>query len=178
MLFNIYVHELPETTSRKYGYADDLAIMLRRPTWKAMEDGLNNDMGTLVAYFQRWRLQLNIRKTVAAAYHLNTREARRELEVRVNNKRLEVQQAPKYLGVRLDRTLSFKHHLEEVKAKVTSRVALIRHLTGTTWGACTKTLRLSTQALVFSAAEYCAPAWSRSPHACKVEWSSTTPSGL
>ncbi|KAJ4928398.1 hypothetical protein JOQ06_016190 [Pogonophryne albipinna] len=165
MLFNIYVHDLPDTTSRKYGYADDLAIMLRRPTWKAMEDGLNDDLGTLVAYFQRWRLQLNIGKTVAAAYHLSTREARRELEVRVKNKRLEVQQASKYLGVRLDRTLSFKQHLEEVKAKVTSRVALIRRLAGTTWGACAKTLRISTQALVFSAAEYCTPAWSRSPHA-------------
>ncbi|KAJ4945956.1 hypothetical protein JOQ06_023634 [Pogonophryne albipinna] len=130
-----------------------------------MEDGLNDDMGTLVTYFQRWRLQLNIGKTVAAAYHLSTREARRELEVRVNNTFLEVQQAPKYLGVRLDRTLSFKQHLEEDKAKVTSRVALIRRLAGTTWGACAKTLRISTQALVFSAAEYCAPAWSRSPHA-------------
>ncbi|KAJ4949095.1 hypothetical protein JOQ06_020613 [Pogonophryne albipinna] len=141
--------------------------MLRRPTWKAMEDGLNDDMGTLVAYFQRWRLQLNIGNTVAAAYHLSTREARRELEVRANNKHLEVQQAPKYLGVRLDRTLSFKQHLKEVKAKVTSRVALIRRLAGTTWVACAKMLRLSTQALVFSAAEYCAPAWSRSPHASK-----------
>ncbi|KAJ3583971.1 hypothetical protein NHX12_015468, partial [Muraenolepis orangiensis] len=68
-----------------------------------------------------------------------------------------VQQAPKYLGVRLDRTLSFKQHLEEVKAKVTSRVALIRRLAGTTWGASAKMLRISTQALVFSAAEYCAP---------------------
>ncbi|KAJ4921076.1 hypothetical protein JOQ06_022009, partial [Pogonophryne albipinna] len=84
---------VPRPTSSTF---DDLAIMLRRPTWKAMEDGLNDDLGTLVAYFQRWRLQLNIGKTVAA-YHLSTREARRELEVRVNNKRLEVQQAPKYL---------------------------------------------------------------------------------
>ncbi|KAJ3611146.1 hypothetical protein NHX12_021162, partial [Muraenolepis orangiensis] len=96
-------------------------------------------------------------KTVAAAYHLSTREAGREIQVHVDNKCLEVQQAPKYLGVRLDRTLSFKQHLEEVKAKVTSRVALIRRLAGTTWGASAKTLRISTQALVFSAAEYCAP---------------------
>ncbi|KAJ4936353.1 hypothetical protein JOQ06_000947, partial [Pogonophryne albipinna] len=71
---------------------------------------------------------LSVGKTVAAAYHLSTREARRELEVRVNNKCLEVQQAPKYFGVRLDRSLSFKKHLEEVKAKVTSRVVLIRRL--------------------------------------------------
>ncbi|KAJ3592921.1 hypothetical protein NHX12_005259, partial [Muraenolepis orangiensis] len=168
MLFNVYIHDLPDTASRKYGYADDLAIMLSRPTWKAMEEGLNEDMGTLVPYLRRWRLQLSVGKSVAAAYHLSTREARRELEVRVDNKCLEVQQAPKYLGVRLDRTLSFKQHLEEVKAKVTSRVALIRRLAGTTWGASAKTLRISTQALVFSAAEYCAPVWSRSPHARKV----------
>ena len=32
MLFNIYIRDLPETTftSKKYGYADDLAILLRR----------------------------------------------------------------------------------------------------------------------------------------------------
>ena len=51
-------------------------------------------------------------KTVSAAYHLNNREAKRELGVFIDNKRLVVQQAPKYLGVRLDRILNFKQHLE------------------------------------------------------------------
>ncbi|KAJ3581678.1 hypothetical protein NHX12_016385 [Muraenolepis orangiensis] len=182
MLFNVpsnvpsNIHDLPDTASRKYGYADDLAIMLSRPTWKAMEEGLNEDMGTLVAYLRRWRLQLSVGKTVAAAYHLSTREARRELEVRVDNKCLEVQQAPKYLGVRLDRTLSFKQHLEEVKAKVTSRVALIRRLAGTTWGASAKTLRISTQALVFSAAEYCAQSGAEALMRERSTWLSIPPS--
>ena len=169
MLFNIYIYDLPGTASRKYGYADDLAIMLRRPTWKALEDGLNQDMDVLVAYLRKWRLQLSTGKTVTAAYHLCNRDAKRELEVYTDHKRLESQQAPKYLGVRLDRTLTFKQHLEDVRAKTISRVALIRRLAGTTWGATAKTLRVSTQALVFSAAEYCAPVWSRSPHTKKVD---------
>ncbi|KAJ3605796.1 hypothetical protein NHX12_027840 [Muraenolepis orangiensis] len=169
LLFNIYIHDLPETTSRQYGYADDLAIMLRRTTWSAVEQGLNQDMGILAAYLRKWRLQLSTGKTVSAAYHLCNREAKRELSVSVDNKRLEHQLAPKYLGVRLDRTLSYKQHLEEVRAKVTARVSLIRRLAGTTWGASARTLRISTQALVFSAAEYCAPVWSRSPHVKKVD---------
>ena len=49
MLFNIYISNLPETTSRKYGYADDLAILLRRPSWKEMEEGLNKDMTILTS---------------------------------------------------------------------------------------------------------------------------------
>ncbi|KAJ3585483.1 hypothetical protein NHX12_014202 [Muraenolepis orangiensis] len=138
MLFNIYIFDLPVTTSRRYGYADDLAIMLHQPTWKAVEEGLNQDMDVLAAYLRSWRLQLSTGKTVSAVFHLCNREARRELEISVENKPLEFQQAPKYLGVRLDRTLSYKQHLDEVRAKVTARVSLIRRLAGTTWGASAK----------------------------------------
>ena len=63
------------------------------------------------------------------------------------------QAAPKYLGVCMDGILSFKHHLEEVKAKVLSRVALIRCLADTTWEAHAKTLRIR-QAFDFF---YCPP---------------------
>ena len=81
MLFNIYISDLPETTYRKYGYADDLAILLRRPSWKEMKEGLNKDIIILVEYLRKWRLQLSIGNTVSAAYHLNNREAKRELDV-------------------------------------------------------------------------------------------------
>ena len=99
------------------------------------------------ASWQKWHLQLSTEKTVSAAFHLYNQEARRELDVYVGNNRLEFQQAPKYLGVRLDRTLSYEKLLDEVKAKTTSRVSLIRRLAGSTWGASPQTLRVSTQAL-------------------------------
>ena len=105
-------------------------------------------MTILVDYHRKWRRQLSIGKTVSPAYHLNNREARRDLDMFVNNKRLVVQQAPKYLCVRLDRMLNFKQHLEEVAGKVTYRVSLIRRLAGTPWEASAKTLRISTHALV------------------------------
>lgn len=41
----------------------------------------------------------------AAAYHLGFREQKGELEVRINNKCLEVQRTTKYLSVRLDDTV-------------------------------------------------------------------------
>jgi hypothetical protein len=69
----------------------------------------------------------------------------------------------------VDRSLSYQQHLDEVKAKITARVSLIRRLAGSTWGASPQTLRISTQALVLPVAEYCAPAWSRSPHVKKVD---------
>lgn len=169
MLFNIYIHDLPATTSRKYGYADDLAILLSKSSWEAVEEGLSEDMNILSSYLKTWRLKLSVEKTVSTMFHLHNKEATREINIMVEDARLQSQSSPTYLGVKLDRTLSFKQHLDSVKGKTTARAALIRRLAGTTWGATTKTLRISTEALVFPAAEYCAPVWSRSPHVKKLD---------
>ena len=155
MLFNIYISDITETTSGKYGYAiaDDLAILLLchlGRKWKRVSKR-HDYPGRLFSEMAARRLQLSIGKTVSAAYHLNNRETKRGFYVFVDNKRLVLQQAPKYLGVRLDRMLNFKQHLE-VAGKVTSRVSPIRRLAGTTWGASAETLRISTQALLFPAA--------------------------
>ena len=69
-----------------------------------------------------------------------------------------------YLGVTLDRTLSYKQHLTKTAAKITTRNNLLQKLTGTSWGASAHTLRSSAMALCWSVAEYCAPVWSRSSH--------------
>lgn len=66
---------------------------------------------------------------------------------------------PKYLGITLDRTLTFKEHLVKTGKKVRSRVNLIQKLAGTGWGASAKTLRTAALVLTYSAAEYGAQVW-------------------
>ena len=99
---------------------------------------------------------------VTTAFHLNNREAKRELNVYNKGKRLPFCPVPTYLGVKLDRSLTFCHHLEALRKKLTMRVALMRRLAGSGWGAGAKTLRTATLSLVYSTAEYCAPVWCRS----------------
>ena len=70
----------------------------------------------------------------------------------------------KYLGVTLDRSLTYRRHLESLRKKLTSRVALLSRLAGSGWDAGATTLRTATLALVHSTAEYCAPVWCRSAH--------------
>jgi len=64
----------------------------------------------------------------------------------------------------LDRSLTYRRHLESLRKKLTSRVALLRRLAGSGWGAGAATLRRANLALVHSTAEYCAPVWCRSAH--------------
>ena len=107
-------------------------------------------------------MKLSHTKTVTAAFHLNNREAKRELKVYNNDRLLPFFPTPAYLGLKLDRSLTFCHHLVALRKKLSSRVTLLRRLVGSGWGAGAKTLRIATLSLVYSTAEYCAPVWCRS----------------
>ena len=150
--------------SRKFAYVDDLALLHSSGNWKDLEGTLSQDMSTLSAYLQIWRLKLSHTKTVTTAFHLNNREAKRELKVYSNSRLLPFCPTPTYLGVKLDRSLTFRHHLVALRKKLSSRVTLLRRLVGLRWGAGAKALRIATLSLVYSTAEYCAPVWCRSAH--------------
>ena len=102
-------------TSQKYAYADDLASLYASRDWKAVEVTLSQDMTTLSAYLQTWMLKLSNTKTVTAAFHLINREAKRELNIYNNANLLQPYPVPTYLGVELDRSLTFRHHFEALR---------------------------------------------------------------
>ena len=81
LLFNICINDLPPTTFKLYAYGDDLAVVHSAAEWPSLEKTLNQDMATLSSYLQNWRLKLSKSKTVSTAFHLNNREAKRELNI-------------------------------------------------------------------------------------------------
>jgi len=74
LLSNTYISDLPTTVSRKYAYADDLAIMHANGDWQAVEGVLTKDLATVGLYLQTWNLKLSTTKTVSAASILTTRK--------------------------------------------------------------------------------------------------------
>ena len=137
LLFNIYTYDLSSMISRKFAYADNLALLHSSGNWKNFEETLSQDMSTLSAYLQTWRLKLSHIKTMTAVFHLNNQE---ELKVYNNNRLLPFCPTSIYLGVKLDRLLMFCHHLVALCKKLSSHVTLLRQLMGLGWGAGAKTL--------------------------------------
>ena len=74
-----------------------------------------------------------------------------------------------YLGIKRDRSLTFRQQQDGISAKTTARVAVIRRFACTTWSASIKSSHISTQALVFSTAEYCALVWCWNSHIKKLD---------
>ena len=91
------------------------------------------------------------------------------MSVYLDGLRLRHECHPTYLGLILDRTLSYREHLTKTAGKLKNRNNLLMKLAGSTWGASANTLRSSALVLCYSAAEYCAPVWSRSAHTSWVD---------
>ena len=92
-----------------------------------------------------------------------------ELRVHMEGQQLRHDPNPVYLGVTLDRTLSYRQHLTKTAGKLQSRNNLLMKLAGSSWGANANTLRSSALALCYSVAEYCCPVWQRSTHVSLVD---------
>lgn len=169
LLFNLYMHDLPPSESRRFMYADDIAYACQSSNIGVLNDTLTSDMTMLLEFTRQWRLKPSTTKTESSLFHLDNRQSMAKLDVRFDGDILAHNFTPRYLGVLLDRTLTYKPHLQKLRSKVGTRNNLIRKLSGTSWGANASCLRISSLSLVYSTAEYCAPVWINSTHSKLID---------
>ena len=120
-LFNIYPADLPKTSGNCFMYADDVAITYSASSIAKVEENLSNDMKTICQYLHDWHLKLSQSKTVSSLFHLKNHLASKSIKVTLDpNTILNCERYPSYLGITLDRSLTYKHHLHKLKQKVSS----------------------------------------------------------
>ena len=58
----------------------------------------------------------------------------------MNNREIPQEDTPTYLGVKLDKKLTWNPHIKEAERKATRKLLLMKKLAGTKWGAHSKIL--------------------------------------
>ena len=115
---------------------------------------------------------------MCTSFHLAHRLAKHQLQVDCGGQNIPHEDNQKYLGVTLDRTLTFKTHISKLSQKISARNNLLRRLAGLSWGINSKVLQTAAVCLVYAPAEYCAPAWSSSTHTAKIDIVINTTMGI
>jgi len=167
-LYNIYTADFPTTSCKRYMYADDVALTCSNKQIPVIENTISSDLERVYDYYRKWHLKLSATKSVSSIFHLRNHLARYQLRVFLSGKPIRFDPTPKYLGITLDRSLTFRHHIEKLKNKMTSRLSLVKRLSGLNWGARFDVLRISTLSLLVAPAEYCAPIWTQCAHVRKL----------
>ena len=117
ILFNIYKNNQPlHDGTRNFVYADDLCVTAQYPSFTEVEHTIEEAPDELTTYYRSNSLRANPDKIQVTSFHLKNQEAKRTLEVKWNHTN-----HPKYLGITLDRTPSYKNHIHNTKMKVATR---------------------------------------------------------
>ena len=108
-----------------------------------IEEALDN----LTTYYKVNSLRANPeKKTQITAFHHMNKDGKRSLKVVWNKTELENTTHPKYLGVTLDESLSYKQHIRNTKMKVATRNNLQTKQANSKWGANPSTIRTTQDA--------------------------------
>ena len=88
-------------------------------------NSVNSFAESKTKYYNDNQLKANPAKTHVSLFHLRNREVGRKLSLTWNGVDLKHCDFPVYLGVTLDRTLSYKQHIEKVKGKMRTKNNLL-----------------------------------------------------
>ena len=128
LIFNVYTHDqYIHPGTRSFVYADDLAITTQSTDFAPIEETLTSALVGLSDYYTTNQLRANPTKTQVSLFHLRNCECGKQLNIIWNGVKLTHCNLPVYLGVTLDRTLSY----EKTKKKVGTRNSIIRKLRNT-----------------------------------------------
>ncbi|XP_011313251.1 uncharacterized protein [Fopius arisanus] len=148
---------LEELGAEAIGYADDVALLV------SSKDGgtLSFKMQKALDHVQRWctsnGLKVNPRKTEMVLY-----TDKRKLVVKppsIYNTVLSFSEDVKYLGLWIDRRLSWKKHINMQTSKVIGTYWDCRRMFGSTWGLRLKVVRWIYTAIMLPQLTYPAVAW-------------------
>ena len=149
-------------------YADDVALTCSNKLISVVENTISADLELVKEHYHKWHLQKSA-KSVSSFFHLKNHLAQYKLKVNLSGNSILFHSTPKYLGITVDCSLTYRHHLTNLKSKMTSRLGLIKRLVGLDWGASFRVLQTSALArLVLAPADYCAPIWTQSAHTQKL----------
>ena len=168
ILFNIYTNDQSlHNGTHSFIYADDMCTTAQQPSFVEVETTIEESLSELTQYYRSNNLRANPDKTQVTAFYLRNKEAKKTLTVKWNRTYLDNTPNPKYLGVTLDRTLSYKQHIHNTKMKVAARNISLESCPALS-GEPTQ-VQSEQQHWHYSVAEYAAPVWARSAHAYKLD---------
>lgn len=137
LLWNLVVDDLLEQVSRTgafiQGYADDIVLVVQGKFVDTVTDVMNSTLKQVSSWCRKERLRVNPSKTVILPI-TRIRNLNSLARLELNGVPLKISNCSKYLGITLDRTLTWNLHVQSVVRKANWSLLATRRFIGKTWG--------------------------------------------
>ena len=135
-LFLIFIsdilHRMPKNIQGAI-YADDLALWCSEEYITTANYRLQQALQVIESWARSWLVKVNEKKTTFTIFSLSNQK--HSVHLKLNGQTLHQEDTPTYLGVTLDRRLTWKNQLQKNQARAKIQIALMKKLSCTEWGA-------------------------------------------
>ena len=135
ILFAIAIYEITKQLESEVHctlYVDDFNIFVSAATITHSTRIIQNAMKNLEQWTETKGMRLSTEKTVAIKFE--KRKKGEEPQLALHGSRVQVRESTCYLGLIIDKRLNWKDHVDHLRAKCTSSVNLIKHISHLSWG--------------------------------------------
>jgi len=142
---NIYYNSLLKlkfTSSTKIiAFDDDLLLLTRGEAVSEIDSNANLESTKMSNWARKNKFRFNEKKSKTMLMTRRKRKERGEVEVYLNNKLLQQIQTMKYLGIRIDKKLTFREHITQASEKCRKLIFTLVRSAKLNWGLSHKALK-------------------------------------
>ena len=131
LFFSIYINDLINVSNRLnfLMYADDTTIYFNLEEFDHLnkEGDINGELEKVNTWLKLKKLSLNAQKTKLMVFHRKQKHVD-EINVQINGTKIERVESFNFLGIMLDKNLTWKSHIEMVGKKISKVMAILYRL--------------------------------------------------
>lgn len=159
-LFSLFLHDIPTFPRTNLAmYADDTAIYCHSFSAIVANKQLQIHLNLLAEYYKRWHIQVNPDKTENIIFSRKFNQIQTFQPIILENQRIPTSESVKYLGVHLDRRLSYHKHIQETLRRAYGVQRTLYPLLARNSGLTRENKKLVYTALVRPMLTYACPVW-------------------
>ena len=130
LLFSIYINDLHKSIehSTAIHFADDTTLLCQDKSLKEINRKVNRDLALLVHWLRANKISLNASKTEIILFRTKYKTFSKNLNFRLSGQKIEPSDYTKYLGVLIDKHLSWDHQLNSLNLKLSRSVGILAKL--------------------------------------------------
>jgi hypothetical protein len=137
ILFTIYINDIPCNYEKnsKYSllFADDLVSYFIYKNPESVEKIVNLYLRLLETWLSKWRLVMAPHKCNYIIFSTNKKIQQTKLKLKMHGECISYNNSPTFLGLRLDRFLSFKNQINYLSVSCQKRLNCIKILSHRSW---------------------------------------------
>jgi hypothetical protein len=119
MLYTLYTADISTTKDTMIAtFADDTAILAPHKDFNGAIGALQQSLNKVSSWAQRWRIKINASKSVKVDFSLQPHP---DIQLILDNDRIPTQPSVRYLGIHIDKKLTWKTHCDTKKTELRLR---------------------------------------------------------